>query len=172
MNDLDKRAKLSSLWVFVFLNMIFRDLHELGRPGFLEEVMTGVVNGVQVTDGLMLIGGIMIAAPLLILPLTQFLSFEASRLANLSIGVLHLVITIGVNSTPDLDDVFFAAIEIAALLLILRLAWSWKDASQMRATSSRAPTASSIWCRPVTCPAERLHAVSPEAARPKQGRVR
>ena len=34
MNDLDKRAKLSSLWVYVFLNMIFRDLHELGRPGF------------------------------------------------------------------------------------------------------------------------------------------
>ncbi len=51
MNDLDKRLKLSSLWVFVFLNMIFRDLHELGRPGFLEEVMSGVVGGVQVTDG-------------------------------------------------------------------------------------------------------------------------
>jgi len=44
MNDLDKRAKLSALWVFVFLNIIFRDLHELGRPGLLEEIMTGVVN--------------------------------------------------------------------------------------------------------------------------------
>ncbi len=127
MNDLDKRAKLSSLWVFVFLNMIFRDLHEFGRPGFLEEVMTGVVNGVQVTDGLMLIGGIMIAVPLLIIPLTQFLSFKANRLANLFIGVLHLVITIGVNRAPDLDNVFFAVIEIAALLLILRLAWNWKE---------------------------------------------
>lgn len=127
MNDLDKRAKLSSLWVFVFLNMIFRDLHELGRPGFLEEMMTGVVNGVQITDGLMLIGGIMIAIPLLIIPFTQFLSFKANRLANLFIGVLHLVITVGVNMAPDLDDVFFAVIEIAALLLILRLAWNWKE---------------------------------------------
>ena len=127
MNDLDKRAKLSSLWVFVFLNMIFRDLHELGRPGFLEEMMTGVVNGVQITDGLMLIGGIMIAIPLLIIPFTQFLSFKANRLANLFIGVLHLVITVGVNMAPDLDDVFFAVIEIAVLLLILRLAWNWKE---------------------------------------------
>jgi hypothetical protein len=127
MNDLDKRANLSSLWVFVFLNMIFRDLHEFGRPGFLEEVMTGVVNGVQVTDGLMLIGGIMIAVPLLIIPLTQFLSFKASRLANLFIGVLHLVITIGVNRAPDLDNVFFAVIEVATLLLIIRLVWSWKE---------------------------------------------
>ena len=127
MTDLDKRTKLSSLWVFVFLNMIFRDLHELGRPGFLEEVMTGVVNGVQVTDGLMLIGGIMIAVPLLIIPLTQFLSPNANRLANLFMGILQIVSVIGVNRTPDLDDVFFAMIEIAVLLLILRLAWNWKE---------------------------------------------
>jgi hypothetical protein len=46
---------------------------------------------------------------------------------NLFIGVLHLVTTIGVNRAPDLDDVFFAVIEIAALLLILRLAWNWKE---------------------------------------------
>ncbi len=100
MNDLDKRAKLSSLWVFVFLNMIFRDLHEFGRPGFLEEVMTGVVNGVQVTEGLMLFGGIMIAVPLLIIPLTQFLNFNANRLANLVMAVLQIVSVIGVNRVP------------------------------------------------------------------------
>jgi hypothetical protein len=99
-------------------------------PDEVRQVMAGVVNGVQVTDGLMLIGGIMIAVPLLIIPLTQFLSFKANRLANLLIGVLHLVITIGVNRAPDLDNAFFAVIEIAALLLILRLAWNWKDASQ------------------------------------------
>lgn len=127
MNDLDKRLKLSSLWVFVFLNMIFRDLHELGRPGFLEEVMSGVVGGVQVTDGLMLIGGIMIAVPLLIIPFTQFLSFKANRLANLIMGVLMIVNIIGTNMAPDLDNIFFAVIEIFALLLILRLAWNWKE---------------------------------------------
>ena len=127
MDYLDKRAKLSSLWVFIFLNMIFRDLHEFGRAGFLEEVMTGVVNGVQITDGLMLIGGIMIAIPLLIIPLIQFLNFKANRLANLVMGVLQIVSVIGVNRAPDLDDIFFAVIEIAALLLILRLAWNWTE---------------------------------------------
>ena len=124
---LDRKAKLTALWLFVFLNMVFRDLHQLGHPGFIEEIMTGIVNGVQVTDGLMLIGGIMIAVPLLIIPLTQFLSVRMSRLANLNIGVLHLVITISVNSEPDLDDGFFAVIEIAAILLILQQAWTWTD---------------------------------------------
>ncbi len=127
MNYLDKRANLSSLWVFVFLNMIFRDLHEFGRTGFLEEVMTGVVNGVQITDGLMLIGGIMIAIPLLMIPLIQFLNFKANRLANLVMGVLQIVSVIGVNRAPDLDDIFFAVIELVALLLILRLAWNWTE---------------------------------------------
>lgn len=106
--------------------MIFRDLHEFGRPGFLEEMMTGVVNGVQITEGLMLVGGIMIAVPLLIIPLTQFLSFKANRLANLFIGVLHLVMVIGVNMAPDLDDIFFAVIEIVALACIIWYAWRWK----------------------------------------------
>jgi hypothetical protein len=126
-NDLDKRAKLTSLWVFVFLNMIFRDLHEFGRSGFLEEVMTGVVGGVQITDGLMLVGGIMIAVPLLMIPIIQFLSFKANRRANLVMGVLQMVSVVGVNRAPDLDDVFFAAIELIALLLILQLAWTWKE---------------------------------------------
>ncbi len=62
--------------------------------------MTGVVNGVQVTEGLMLFGGIMIAVPLLIIPLTQFLNFNANRLANLVMAVLQIVSVIGVNRVP------------------------------------------------------------------------
>ena len=126
-NDLDKRAKLSSLWVFVFLNMIFRDLHQFGHAGFIEEMMTGVVNGVQITEGLMLVGGVMIAIPLLMIPLIQFLNFKANRLTNLFIGVLQIVSTIGNNMTPDLDDIFFLVIEIAALLLVIWYAWKWSN---------------------------------------------
>ena len=46
----DMKAKLSTLWIFVLLNIIFRDIHEFFRPGLLEEMMTGVVNGTQVTE--------------------------------------------------------------------------------------------------------------------------
>ncbi len=127
MNYLDKRAKLSSLWIYIFLNMIFRDLHQFGNVEFVEGMMTGVVDGVQITEGLMLIGGIMIAVPLLMVPLNQFLNFRANRLANLFIGVLQIVVIIGVNMAPDLDDIFFAVIELTALVLIVGLAWNWKE---------------------------------------------
>jgi predicted tellurium resistance membrane protein TerC len=127
MDFVDKKAKLSSLWIFVFLNMIFRDLHQFGNVDFVEGMITGVVDGVQITEGLMLIGGIMIAVPLLMVPLTQFLNFRANRLANLFIGVLQFVVIIGVNMAPDLDDIFFAVIELTALVLIVGLAWKWKE---------------------------------------------
>jgi hypothetical protein len=64
----------------------------------------------------------MIAVPLLMIPLIQFLNFKANRLTNLFMGVLQIVSVIGNNMAPDLDDVFFAVIELVALLLILRLA--------------------------------------------------
>jgi NADPH:quinone reductase-like Zn-dependent oxidoreductase len=73
------------------------------------------------------IGGIMIPVPLLMVPLTQFLNFRANRLANLFIGVLQFVVIIGVNMAPDLDDIFFAVIELTALVLIVGLAWKWKE---------------------------------------------
>jgi len=75
----------------------------------------------------MLIGEIMIAIPLLMIPLIQFLTLKANRLTNLVIGGLQIVSVIGVNRAPDIDDIFFAVIELVALLLILRLAWNWTE---------------------------------------------
>lgn len=48
LNDPDERAKLTALWLLIFLNMIFRDLHQLGHPGLIEQMMSGTVNGVQI----------------------------------------------------------------------------------------------------------------------------
>ena len=52
---LDMKAKLSTLWIFVLLNVIFRDIHEFIKAEFIQEILTGVVHGTQITEGLMLI---------------------------------------------------------------------------------------------------------------------
>ncbi|WP_210115123.1 hypothetical protein [Roseovarius aestuariivivens] len=51
------RVLLSILWIFVILNFFARDIHELGRPGMLEQMISGTIDGVVVTDILMLLGG-------------------------------------------------------------------------------------------------------------------
>ncbi len=122
---MDVKALLSTLWIFVLFNMIFRDLHEFGRPGFIEEIMTGIFNGVQINEELMLLGGIMAEVPISMVLLSRVLKYRVNRWANIIAGATTIAFVIN-NGVKDLDDIFFAAIEIVALTLIIWCAWKWR----------------------------------------------
>ena len=123
---LDMKTKLSTLWIFVLLNVIFRDIHELFRPGFLEEIMTGTVKGVQLTEELLLQGGIMLEILIVMVILSRLLEYGVNRWANIIVGAIAIVYIIA-NGVNDLDDIFFATIEVVALLLIIWYAWKWRN---------------------------------------------
>ena len=120
-----RKATLSTLWIFVLLNMIFRDIHELVKPGYLEELMTGIVNGNQITDELLLLGGIMIEIVILMVLLSWILKVRNNRWANIIVGTITIVLVIINNTAPDLDDMFFATIQLIALVIIVWYAWTW-----------------------------------------------
>ncbi len=122
---MDIKALLSTLWIFVLFNMIFRDLHEFGRPGFIEEIMTGIVNGVQITEELMLLGGIMAEVPISMVLLSRVLNYRINRWTNIFAGTITIAMIIN-NGVKDLDDIFFTAIEVVALILIVWCAGKWK----------------------------------------------
>ena len=122
---MERKAILSTLWIFVLLNMIFRDFHELVRPGLLEEMMTGIVNGTQVTDELLLLGGIMAEVFIIMVILARVLKARANRWANIIVGTISIMLVVSNNTAPDLDDIFFAAIEVTALAVIVWYAWTW-----------------------------------------------
>jgi len=121
---MDMKAKLSTLWIFVLFNVIFRDIHELFRPGLLEEMMTGTVNGVQMTEGLLLVAGIMLEIPIAMVLLSRVLKYRVNRWANIIAGAITIPLVIGIGP-KDLDDMFFATIEVMALSLIIWYAWKW-----------------------------------------------
>jgi hypothetical protein len=124
----DTPTLLSTLWIFVLLTTLFRDVHELFRPGFLDEVLTGVVNGTAMTEPLLLGAGIMVEAQVAMVVLARVLPRRANRWANVVVGLLALIATAAItgSSGPDLDDVFFATVTIAALLVIVWRAWTWR----------------------------------------------
>jgi hypothetical protein len=64
MDKTDTKTKLSALWLFILLNIIFRDLHQLAMRPFLEMLLTGYYNGVEVTEELMLLGGFLPEVPI------------------------------------------------------------------------------------------------------------
>lgn len=120
---LERKATLSTLWIFFMLNMIMRDIHQLVKPGFLEEILSGVVNGNQVTDELLLLGGIMLQLPLGMILLSRVLPYRVNRWANVIAAAVTILLVIVNNTAPDLDDMLFVAVELTALLIIIWYAW-------------------------------------------------
>ncbi len=120
------RILLSILWAFIILNFFARDIHELVRPGMLEQIMSGTIDGVVVTEVLMLLGGIMIEIPILMTVLALLLPRGVNRWANAGVGLLTMVMIVAMNLQPDLDNVFFMSIQLVALIAIIRIAGRWQ----------------------------------------------
>ena len=123
--EIDKKALLSTLWIFVLLNIIFRDLHEFFRAGMIEEIITLT----PVSEQMMLIGGIMMEIPILMVLLSRILNYRINRWANIIIGAVIIALVIGVGQ-KDLDDMFFATVEVIALSAIVWLAAKWREVIQ------------------------------------------
>ena len=123
-NGMDRKALLSTLWIFVLLNIIFRDLHEFTSPGFLEEAITGYVDGMQITERLVFIGAIIVEIPIAMVLLSRVLKYRVNRWLNIIAAAITIVVVFSSISTVP-ADIFFDAIEVVALSLIIWYAWKW-----------------------------------------------
>ncbi|EKU96499.1 hypothetical protein Lepto7375DRAFT_0504 [Leptolyngbya sp. PCC 7375] len=120
------KAKLSTLWMFYLFNTIFRDIHEFVEPGFIEQVMTGTFNGIQITENLLLFGGFVASVPISMVLLSRLLPYGANRWANIIAAAITFAFEIN-NGTTDLDDTLHMIMEMAALLFIIWSAWWWRN---------------------------------------------
>ena len=128
---------LSTLWIFILLNMIFRDLHQFGNKGFLEEMMTGVVNGIEITDELMLFGGILAEIPIAMVLLSKILNNRANKWINSAASMITMFVLLSGIRSADLDDVFFLIIEVVALIAIIRIAWMLPSRNEISAVAQK-----------------------------------
>jgi hypothetical protein len=54
------------------------------------------------------------------------LPYRVNRWANIIVGAIAILLVIGIGP-KDLDNMFFATIEVVALLLIIWYAWKWPN---------------------------------------------
>ena len=123
---LDLKVKLSTLWIFVLFNIIFLEFHKLLQPGFIEEIITGFIGGAQMTQGVLLLGAIVLEIPIAMLLLSRLLQYRVNRWANIIAGAITIMAVVG-NVSTDLDNIFFTTIIVAFLSLIIWYAWKWPD---------------------------------------------
>lgn len=88
--------------------------------------MTGTINGVQINEPLFLLGGIMAEILISMVLICRVLNYKVNRWANIITGVLMIAFVIN-NGVKDLDDIFFASIEIFSLSLIIWIAYKWHN---------------------------------------------
>ncbi len=121
----NRRIILPAIWVFVLLNMLLRDVHEFFRAGLIEEIISGVVNGNQMTEELFLISGIVGQIPLLMVVLPHVLPYRIKRWANIIASLLYTAFMF-VDPPRDLDDIWFFAVRLIALAVIIIVAYRWQ----------------------------------------------
>jgi threonine/homoserine/homoserine lactone efflux protein len=101
------------------------------EPGVIALHMTGYTadGTVQITEGFLLGVAIMFEIPFLMIVLSWVLKYRANRWANIIAGTLFIVAQIGSLSlgAPSPMYLFYTVIEIAGLLVIIWLAWKWRN---------------------------------------------
>ena len=123
------KVKLSLLWLFVLLNYIYADIMTLMDSSVLNEMITGKVGGLQITQTFLFVGAILMEIPIAMFILSLILNYKINRLANIFAGTLKTLAILGTFSVgvPTLYYTFFAIIEILTTSYIVYIAFKWSD---------------------------------------------
>lgn len=128
---MDKKSHLSTLWIFLTVNYIFCDVFTLMHAADLQQLLTGKVGNMEVTQEFLLSFAIIMEIPMLMILLSRMLNFKLNRILNVIAGILLTLIqgwSLTVGDTT-LHYIFFSIIEIAASAYIVWIAWNWKETS-------------------------------------------
>ena len=117
---------LSTLWIFVVCNIIVADIVGFLNPGALETIMTGST-GFEITQELILVFAVLLQVPIAMILLSRVLPDRANRWANVIASIITMLFVIGGGNT-SLSYIFFATIEVAAMIFIIWYAWTWRTA--------------------------------------------
>ena len=121
----DKKVILSTLWVFVMFCIAYADLIGFIEPGTLENIINGNT-GFVLTPALILVFSLFQAIPIAMIVITRLFRREVNRWLNVAAAVLTLLYVLGGGNWESVSYPVFAALEVAAVLGIIWLAWTWR----------------------------------------------
>jgi Family of unknown function (DUF6326) len=120
------RLKISALWIAMLFLFAYGDIFGFFKPGQIEEVMSGEISGIEITQGFLLAVSVYIAIASVMIFLSLVLPAAICRWTNIVLAILYVVsIVAAAIGETDAYYLFLSAGEIALLLLIVRYAWTW-----------------------------------------------
>jgi len=128
----DVRLILSALWVAVTFFSVFEGILGFVKPGYLKGVLAGEVDGIQITQGVMVGNAIMMVIKSVMFFLSLTLSYPIIRWTNIILCIAFFVLilmTFGFYFTTKVQIwvyyYVFSASEIVLYALIFWYAWKW-----------------------------------------------
>jgi hypothetical protein len=134
MTNVERKTMLSTMWIFVMLNMIYADILGMLRPGYLEllDRMSQQLSGSAV-----LLFAVLMEIVIVMVPLSKILDRKANRWTHFAVVPLSILWVVGPALMPSLGEstplsyVFFATVEVATMLAMLRFVWRWPTQEQV-----------------------------------------
>jgi hypothetical protein len=130
----DANVALSTLWIFVLFNYLYCDVITLMDAKTLNQIMSGNVGGINMTEGFLLGASILMEIPIVMVLLSRMLNYRINRLTNIIAGIIMTVVQLSslfFGSSPTMYYIFFSIIEIFCTSFIIWYAWTWSNSQDM-----------------------------------------
>ena len=124
------KIKLSALWVSSMFLYLYNDLFTFFRADHIEEVLTGEVAGMQVTQVFLMGAAILMAIPIAMVFLSLLLKAKVNRWTNIIVGIFHAVVLLASLLAPGelwANYAFYMILEGVFIALIVWYAWKWPN---------------------------------------------
>src|ERR1035437_6304395 len=121
-DDMDMKAKLSTLWIVVLINMLFADIFSI----MIELVDKNTLHIPGDVKVIMAIAAIITNIPIFMIYFARVLPYKPNRLANIIAGILTILYVIGGGDMAP-HYIIIAVIEVICLLFIIVNSWKWEN---------------------------------------------
>ena len=121
------QVKLAAAWTSFMFLYIYVDYLALYKPGFIDDILAGVVWEFDISQTFLTSTLALIAIPTVMILLSTTLPARANRAANLVVASLYIPVSV-FNAMGESWTYFYGlsiGLEVAILALILREAWTW-----------------------------------------------
>jgi hypothetical protein len=116
------KIKLSALWVALMFFYTYADILGFYAPGNIEELISGEIAGIQMTQGLLLGSAVLMVIPSVMIILSLTLKAKANRWTNIIVGIVYLGV-LGSTFLTGRNPAYYILYATVKAVLIALIVW-------------------------------------------------
>jgi hypothetical protein len=137
------QVKLAAAWTSFMFLYIYVDYFHLYKPGFVDDILAGIVYEFDISPTFVVIALTLVAVPILMILLSTTLPARVNRITNLVVAALYIPVSMFNAAGASWEWTYFyglsIGLEVLLLAFILRSAWTWPRTSSPSMPEPAAP---------------------------------